>query len=169
VAVALSLLVQRLFVPQPVATLPATPAASSSAAPTAPPTATAAPATPEAPRPTAPLPDERVLGQELIDIRALAERRASFLYLLKAEAQLRIAEEALAINNMGDVDRTLIDVDVTLGNAYSRSDDAVRTPILQLREQLSLIHDDLYVRPEGIDTRIKRLRQSTLSLVDEMP
>jgi hypothetical protein len=110
-----------------------------------------------------------VLGQELLDLRALGERRASFLYLLKAEAQLRLAEEALALNNLNEVERILIDVDVTLGHAYGRSDEAIRTPILQLREQLGLIYDDLYVRPEGLDGRLKRLRQSTLSLVDEMP
>lgn len=124
---------------------------------------------PAQPVPTPPTPDERVLGQELLDLRVLGERRASFVYLLKAEAQLRFAEEALAVNDLAEVERTLLDVDVTLALAYDRSDDAARSPILQLREQLGLLHDDLYVRPEGLDSRLKRLRQSSLTLVDEVP
>jgi hypothetical protein len=163
IAVAATLLLQPLVAP-PVA-VPTVVSIPTPATRPPPLPATALPS----PAPPSARPDERVLAQEVLDLRALSEQQTGWLYLLKAIDQIRLAEEALALNDMGEVDRALLDVDVTLGQAYERSSDAARDPIQQLREQLGLLRDDLYVRPEGADQRLRRLRQNTLSLINDTP
>jgi hypothetical protein len=43
----------------------------------------------------------------------------------------------------------------------------LRDPIEQLRRDVILIRQDLYNRPDGMDVRLQRIRQSLLTLVGE--
>lgn len=112
-------------------------------------------------------PDERVLSQELLDLQIRVDELWSGLYLARAANQLVDAENALRLNDTSEVERILVVVDASLALGYERSGDLNKGPISEFRSQISQIRDDLYIRPEGIDQKLKVLRQRMLSLVEE--
>lgn len=136
--------------------------------PTSAPTAVVLPS-PLPPSPVAtPLqPDERVLNQEIIDLRARLDEVWSGMYIARAAGQIADAEIALRGNDTSEVERVLVAVDSSLALAYDRSDDSTKGPIGEFRSQLGQMRDDLYVRPENLDQRLRSLRQRMMSLVEE--
>lgn len=104
---------------------------------------------------------------ELTRQRAEISRLWSAYYLARAANQLADAEAALRINDLSEVEQVLTTVDASLDRAYERSAEQEKGPINEFRTQVSRIHEDLRIRPEGMDQRLRRLRQSMLSLVDE--
>lgn len=117
-------------------------------------TATAAPAvTPSSP--------------EVAALRNEINRLWSAYYLARAASQLADAEAALRINDLNEVELVLTTVSSSLERAYDRSPEQDKGPISEFRLQVGRIHADLRVRPEGLDQRLRRLRQSMLSLFDE--
>ncbi len=166
VAVALSLLgqaaLQALQIPA---------AALISATPTLPPaTATPAPPPTSETQPTAappPLqPDARILAQQILDLRAELRNTRSDKYLILAAFQLTEAEYALRVNNLDEVERVLTTAWVALDRAYTYAE-AYKNPIDDFRAQVGKLREDLRVYPEGMDQRLRRLRQNILSLVDD--
>lgn len=158
-AIALSLAIGALLRPTSLAWVaPAVPtAAPASTAPAAPtPTATTAPA---------PAPD--IVRQELLDLRAENDRVWAAIYLSKAISQIADAEAQMRNNDLENVAQSLVAVDGSLDQAYERADESIKSPIAELRRTAGLLHDDLYVRPEGMDTRLVVLRQTILALVGE--
>lgn len=132
--------------------------------------ATAAPeptALPTAPVPTPPLPDERILSQEILDLRAELRQVWSAYYLMRAAVQTADAEAALRLNELDEVERILVTVRVSLDLAYEQSAEQDKGPIGGFRLQVSEMWEDLRVRPEGMDQRLQRLRQDMLSLIEE--
>jgi hypothetical protein len=112
-------------------------------------------------------PDERVLSQELLDLQIRVDELWSGVYIARAATQLVDAESALRLNDTSEVERILVVVDASLALAYERSGDLNKGPISEFRSQVSQIRDDLYIRPEGIDQKLKVLRQRMVSLVEE--
>lgn len=112
-------------------------------------------------------PDERVLSQELLDLQIRVDELWSALYIARAANQLADAENALRLNDITEFERTLVVVDASLALAYERSGDLNKGPISEFRSQISQIRDDIYIRPEGTDIKLKVLRQRMLSLVEE--
>ncbi|MFV9507337.1 MAG: hypothetical protein AB4911_22525 [Oscillochloridaceae bacterium umkhey_bin13] len=168
-AVLLSLLLQLWLLPRPVAQPDSTPTASLTATPVAS-TPTVAPAT--SPVPTVPVPtlapaSESLLRLELLDLRAENRRLWSTIYLLRAAAQLDDAIATLQVNEPNETDRTLLAAYRSLDQAYTFSAEQEKGPIDTFRLQLSQIRDDLRLRPEGLDRRLRQLRRLVLSLVDE--
>lgn len=163
VAVALSLLLQAaLPATQAVATPP--PTAPATAAP-APPTATVEPplATPT-PAPTPLAPDERILAQEILDLRAELRTSQSDTYLLLAALHLADAETALRVNNLDETERLLVTARVALDRAYERAE-VFKSPIDDFRAQVGKMREEVRIYPDGMDQRLRRLRQNILSLV----
>jgi len=119
------------------------------------------------PSPTPPQPDERIISQEILDLRAELRRVWSAYYLMRAAAQLADAETVLRVNELEEVERALVTVRVSLDHAYDFSAEQNKGPIGEFRMRVSDIYGDLRVRPEGIDQRLRRLRQAMLSLVEE--
>ncbi|NOK61538.1 MAG: hypothetical protein GFH27_549311n55 [Chloroflexi bacterium AL-W] len=111
--------------------------------------------------------EENIARQELAEVQAQLRRIQTTNYLQSAIAQTADAERLLRDNDLQSVSQTLIAVDDSLALAYSEADESVQSPINELRRELSQMHSDLYVRPEDIDTRLGRLRQSMLSLITE--
>ncbi|HET9222932.1 MAG TPA: hypothetical protein VFO07_10530 [Roseiflexaceae bacterium] len=135
----------------------------------APPTPTAVPAptavlaaTGDAP---APAPD--IVRQELLDLRAEDDRLWAAVYLARAISQVSDAEAQMRANDLEHVAQSLVAVDGSLELAYERADESIKSPIEQLRQRTSGIHDDLYIRPEGMDGRLAELRQIILTLIGE--
>ena len=64
------------------------------------------------------------------------------------------------------VDQLIIAADASMGKALTRTASALRDPIAQLRRDAGLLREDLYLRPEGMDARLTRLRQTLLVLID---
>lgn len=164
-AIVLSLLIQAALLArqQSVLLLPLTPTSAP---------ATLAPLptlTPTSILPTPPLPDERILSQEILDLRAELRRVWSAYYLMRAAAQLADAEDALQVNELTEVERILVTVRVSLDQAYALSTEQDKGPIGEFRMQISEVREDLQVRPEGMAQRLQRLRQDMLSLVEEDP
>ncbi len=122
---------------------------------------------PVAPTLQQPQPDQRVIGQEIIDLTARIDELWTSVYIARAAGQLGDAESALRNNDTTEVERVLVAVDASLALAYERSSDLNKGPIGEFRSQISQIHDDLYVRPEGLDQKLRLLRQRMLSLVEE--
>jgi hypothetical protein len=168
-AVLISLLVQALLLPAQPA-----PAATPTAVPTAlapeatgtpePPAATAPPATPA---PTPALGADSVLGLQILDLQQENRELRSALYLLRAASQVNDVILALEGNDLAEADRTLLAVYRSLDLAYNFSAEQEKGPIDSFRLELSRIRDDLRVRPDGIDRRLRQLRGLILSLVDE--
>jgi len=167
-AVALSLLLQLLFlhpspavlpVPTSLASTPAPPT-SVSAAPTARPNAA----------PTALPLAQGISEQELADIRAEGDRKQAQIYLLLAIVQIDDAETALRSNELASVDQSLVAIDNSLNLAYARYEragDSARDAVAQRRIEVGKLHDDLYLYPEEMDQRLDTLRQLTLALITE--
>ncbi len=122
---------------------------------------------PSIPSPTPPRPDERIISQEILDLRAELRRVWSAYYLMRAAAQLSDAETVLRVNELDEVERALVTVRVSLDHAYDFSAEQNKGPIGEFRLRVSDMHEDLRVRPEGMDQRLRRLRQAMLSLVEE--
>lgn len=162
-AVALSLLLQALLWPRAPATGPA---------PTAPPVVPSpsvdvvVPTPMVSPAATA-LPNDSVLRLEILDLEAQDRQLWSALYLLRAASQIDDALFALQGNDLAEADRTLLTAYRSLEQAYAYSAEREKGPIDTFRLQLSQIRDDLHVRPERIDRRLRQLRQLVLSLVEE--
>lgn len=154
-------IVRALPQPEPSIAPPVRPtAAPTTQAPTTPPSA------PTATRP-GPQPDERVLGQEIVDLQVRIDELWSGVYIARAAGQLADAEAALRTNDTAEVERVLVAVDASLALAYGRSGDLNKGPISEFRSQVGQARDDLYVRPEGLDQRLRQLRQRMLSLVEQ--
>ena len=131
-------------------------------------TATAVPSpTAGTPQPTAPLPAGGIARQELIDLRTEDDRLWSAIYLSRAINLIADAESALRANDLARVDQIIVATDDSLALAYDRTADALRDPIAQLRRDAGMMREDLYLRPEGMDTRLARLRQTLLALIAE--
>jgi len=139
------------------------------------PATTAPPATPPPPTPApatvapagAPPPDGSVVRLEVLDLQAQDRQLWSALYLLRAASQVDDAVAALQRNDLVEADRTLLTAYRSLDQAYAYSAEREKGPIDTFRLQLSQIRDDLHLRPERLDRRLRQLRQLMLSLVDE--
>jgi hypothetical protein len=149
--------------------LPLRPAGPTFVVPTpAPPTPTTVPEpTASAATSVAPAPAPDIVRQELLDLRAEDERLWAAVYLARAISQVSDAEAQMRANDLESVAQSLVAVDGSLELAYERADESIKSPIEQLRQRTSGIHDDLYVRPEGMDGRLAELRQTILTLIGE--
>jgi len=106
-------------------------------------------------------------SEEVAELRSEVNRLWSALYLARAANQLADAEAALRVNNLDEVEQVLATVSASLEQAYERSAEQEKGPISEFRTQVSRMYSDLRVRPEGMDQRLRRLRQSMLTLMDE--
>jgi hypothetical protein len=133
----------------------ATPAPLPTPLPTAPPLPTTLP------------PASGITRQELLDLRAEDDRIWSAIYLSRAISQIADAESALRTNDLDRTGQMIVATDDSLMLAYTRTPNALRDPIDQLRRDAGAIREDLYLRPEGMDQRLARFRQSLLALIAE--
>jgi hypothetical protein len=170
-AVAVSLLLQSMFLRPSLADFPLPTASASTPAPSLPTSAGAAPtARPIAAAPTALPLAQGISEQELADIRAEGDRKQAQIYLLLAIVQIDDAENALRSNELASVDQSLVAIDNSLNLAYARYEragDSARDAVAQRRMEVGKLHDDLYLYPEGMDQRLNTLRQLTLALITE--
>ena len=134
--------------------------------PTPLPTTAAAPTTPTSSA-AAPAPAPDIIRQELADLRFEDSRLWAAIYLSRAISQVSDAEAQMRANDLESVAQSLVAVDGSLELAYERADESIKSPIAQLRRDAGTIRDDLYVRPEGMDARLTRLRQTILALIGE--
>jgi hypothetical protein len=107
-----------------------------------------------------------VTRQELIDLRAQDDRLWAAMYLMRALNHLADAEASLRMNDFARVEQTLTTIDDALAQAYARAADADRDPITQIRRDIGIIREDLYLRPEGMDMRLARVRQTIMTLIE---
>ena len=103
--------------------------------------------------------------QEILDVKADTAALWSAVYLTRALAHASDAEAALARNDMTGTAQMLLLMDDALQRAAVTATTAVRDPIEQIRRDIVAVRQDLYVRPNGLDVRIKRVRQSLLTLI----
>ncbi|NJO06883.1 MAG: hypothetical protein HC876_15925 [Chloroflexaceae bacterium] len=100
-------------------------------------------------------------------MRSELDRLWSAYYLARSATQVADAEDALRVNDLDEVERVLVTVGASLNLAYDHSAEQDKGPISEFRVQISNIREELRIRPEGMDDRLRRLRQSMLNLVDE--
>jgi len=105
--------------------------------------------------------------QELLDVQAETQALWSAVYLSRALLHISDAELALQNNDMARVEQVLLALDDALQQAASYANGVLRDPIEQLRRDVIIIRQDLYSRPDGMDVRLQRMRQSLLTLVGE--
>ncbi len=110
--------------------------------------------------------DHNHMDQELQTLQHDVETIWSAYYLSRAANQLADAETALHVNNLSEVEPILVTVGISLDRAYQHSREQHKGPISEFRMQVGKMREELYIRPEHMDERIRRLRQSMLSLVD---
>jgi hypothetical protein len=125
-----------------------------------------------APRPSntaEPAPAAGISRQELLGLRAEDDAVWSALYLIRAISHADDADAALRVNALAEVDQALIAVDDALSLAQSRASSVARDPIDQLRRDVGMMREDMYLRPEALDGRIGRLRQALLTLIGRGP
>jgi len=165
VAVVLTLSIQRLLLPE-ASRQPLTTPQIASITLVSSPVPTSAISTAPSPQPTeAPL-AAALTRQELIDLRAQDERLWAAMYLMRALHHLADAETLLRANDFARVEQTLAAIDEALAQAYVRAAEADRDPITQIRYDVGSIREDLYLRPEGMDIRLARVRQSIMTLIE---
>ncbi len=143
-AIAISLAAQALLVrpAEPTVIVPT----SAPPAPTPAPTATACAGQHRA----SPSPRYRPPGADRSARRGRSPGAA--VYLAKAISQVSDAESQMRTNDLGNVAQSLVAVDGSLELAYERADESIKSPIAEMRRTAGSLHDDLYVRPEGMDT-----------------
>lgn len=110
-----------------------------------------------------------IARQEIEAVRAENDRQWTAIYLFRAIAQIAEAETHLRANDLRSTNQALIAADDSLSQAYDRADEVTKSPIEQLRRDVSAMHDDLYMRPEGMDERLTQLRRNVLALIDQRP
>ncbi|HWQ14213.1 MAG TPA: hypothetical protein VNL77_15550 [Roseiflexaceae bacterium] len=158
-AVALSLGIQAAL-SGPAAPAPAPTLTAPTARPTPPPTRQ------PTPPPAQPPLSQGITSQEIAALQAEDDRLWTAIYLSRAISQIAEAEADLRANDLAAVDQALIAVDDSLALAYRRASDSQSDPIAQLRRDTSAAHEDLFLRPEGMDARLARLRQTILALIE---
>ncbi|MCS6841950.1 MAG: hypothetical protein NZ699_14585 [Roseiflexus sp.] len=164
VATAMALGIQRLLPAAPGMAQPTAPVGLTTPLPS--PAVYPSPSATPSPQPTeAPL-AAALTRQELIDLRAQDDRLWAAMYLLRALNHLADAEASLRVNDFARVEQTLIAADDALAQAYMRAADADRDPIVQIRRDIGSISEDLYLRPEGMDVRLMRVRQAIMTLIE---
>ena len=94
------------------------------------------------------------------------ERLWSAYYLARAANQIADAEAALQINNFDHVEQSVTAAAASVNRAYEYSAEQEKGPISEFRAQLSTLREEVRVRPEGMDQRLRSLRQRMLSLAD---
>jgi hypothetical protein len=109
------------------------------------------------------------MNRELQDLRAELRELWSAYYLARAAIQLADAEVALRVNDRAEVERLLVTAAVSLDLAYEHSSEQNKGPIREFRARVGAMHEDLAIRPENMDLRMRRLRQSMLSLANQGP
>jgi hypothetical protein len=123
------------------------------------------------PTPATPTPASEVVRdisrQELLDVKAETQALWSAVYLSRALMHASDAELALRENDLGRVEQILLLLDDVLQRATTNASTTARDPIEQLRRDVVTIRQDLYVRPNGMDQRLARMRQALLTLVGE--
>jgi hypothetical protein len=125
------------------------------------------------PEPTEPLPEpaeplpEPAEGNSIGKLQAEQRRLWSAYYLVRAASQLADAEAALHSNDVTEVEQVLVMVGISLDRAYGQSAEQNKGPISEFRMLVGELHEDLRIRPEGMDQRLHWMRQSVLSLVDD--
>lgn len=168
VAILVSLALQLAFLPRPPAAAVPTgaPPATRTAPPPATPSAAPAPPASSTPPPAPTIGEDGVLGLQILDLEEQNRRLWSAVYLLRAATQLDDAIVALDDNDLAEADRTLLAVYRSLDRAYAYSAEQEKGPIDTFRLELSRLRDDIRLRPEGADHRLRQLRQLMLSLVE---
>ena len=125
----------------------------------------------ELPVPATPTPASEVVRdisrQELIDVKADAQALWSAVYLTRALMHASDAELALRENDLGRVEQILLLLDDVMQRATNNAVTTARDPIEQLRRDVVTMRQDLYVRPDGMDQRLARMRQALLTLIGE--
>ncbi|MBN1484941.1 MAG: hypothetical protein JXA37_09480 [Chloroflexia bacterium] len=87
--------------------------------------------------------------------------------LLKAALQLLRAEDYLSSGEMKQVERELIAVSTTLDQAAHYANESLLDTIGDLQRDLSLLREDLYLRPERLQEGMRRLWQRIDLLIGE--
>ncbi len=105
-------------------------------------------------------------GNPIGKLQAEQRRLWSAYYLVRAASQLADAEAALHSNDVAEVEQVLVMVGISLDRAYGQSAEQNKGPISEFRMLVGELHEDLRIRPEGMDQRLHWMRQSVLSLVD---
>ena len=108
---------------------------------------------------------QEISRQEILDVKADTAALWCAVYLTRALAHASDAEAALARNDLTGTAQMLLLMDDALQRAAVTATSAVRDPIEQIHRDIVAVRQDLYVRPNGLDVRIKRLRQSLLTLI----
>lgn len=103
--------------------------------------------------------------QELLDVKADTAALWSALYLSRGLAHLSDAEVLLLNNDMAGTAQTLVLLDDALQRAGTTAASNVRDPIEQIRRDVVAVRQDLYMRPNGLDKRLRRVRQALLTLI----
>lgn len=148
--------------PRPSATAEPPPATADAS-----PTATVLPAVGgEALSPAPVLPTATPTTEDLAALRVELDRLWSAYYLARSANQLADAEAALMLNDLDQVEQGLTTAAALVDRAYEHSAEQEKGPISEFRAQISLLREDARVRPAGMDQRLRRLRQSMLSLAD---
>lgn len=106
-----------------------------------------------------------IARQEMLDVKADTAALWCAVYLTRALAHASDAEAALARNDMTGAAQMLLLMNDALQRAAVTATSAVRDPIEQMHRDVVTVRQDLYLRPNGLDVRITRLRQSLLTLI----
>jgi hypothetical protein len=119
------------------------------------------------PAPSALPADAGGLRLAILDLEATDRSLWSAIYLLRAASQIDDAVVALQSNDLDEADRILLNTRRSFDRAYAFSAELEKGPIDTFRLQIGQARDDLHIRPEGLDRRLRQIRQLVLSLVDE--
>lgn len=105
------------------------------------------------------------MSYEVLHLRSDLQQLWGAYYLTRAAMLLVDAETALRSNDQAESERLLMTAAVSLDLAYEWSAEQEKGPIHELRSQLAVLYEDLAIRPEHLDIRLRRLRQTMLTLM----
>lgn len=105
--------------------------------------------------------EQRLLRQ----LQQQSVQHLGITFVLKAERQVTLAMEALAINDMARADRELVAAQASLDDAFRLASENLKPQISTERLELGRIRADLEINPRGLDEDLRKMRDRLLSLI----
>jgi len=103
--------------------------------------------------------------RELEQLREQSDQYLGMMFVLKAEREISLGLEALAMNNVARSDRVLVAAKTSLDEAFQLVSEDIKPQIDRERLEIGRIRFDLDVNPRDLDEDLRQMRDRLLSMV----
>lgn len=110
-----------------------------------------------------PLPGDE-MSQQLSQLQSQVAQQEGLILVAAAEDHLTLATESLVQNDLVVVNQELVAAHAALDRAFDRVGEDLKQVIDNQRREMGRVRTDLYLAPEGLDLRLRAMRDQLLAL-----